>query len=121
MRPVADARDEAVPHRVEMNVIDVACKIGLVADGVLPEPSLPKCIVPVRMAPRRRTRCDHMVAEMSLDPPPAPREIRISRRQGENRMQMIRQDYDGIDRVRAFTPAHAERRAQRADVIDKSR
>ena len=43
VRPVAHARDKAMLDRVEMNGIDVALEIPVIADRVLPKTTLPKC------------------------------------------------------------------------------
>jgi len=58
-------------------------------------------------------------ATLCLVPPPASRKIRIPCRPGKNRVQMFRQDHDGVDRERTFAPTGVERRPQRVDVIDK--
>ncbi len=42
VRPVANTGHESVLYRIEMNVVDMAFEIVFVANGVLPEPSLPK-------------------------------------------------------------------------------
>jgi hypothetical protein len=41
VRPIGDPRDFRVLHRIEVNVIDVAFKVGVVANGVLPKATLP--------------------------------------------------------------------------------
>ena len=41
MRPVADPADETMLHRIEADVVDVARKIIIIADGVLPIVALP--------------------------------------------------------------------------------
>ena len=41
IRPVADPRDEAVLHRVEMAILNMVPKVGVVADHVLPVAALP--------------------------------------------------------------------------------
>ena len=51
MRPVANARYQAVFHRVVMNVIHVPDKIVLVTDGVFPVTSLPKCKFAICVTP----------------------------------------------------------------------
>ena len=48
MGPIAHALHQRMLDRIEMNVIDVPRKISFVADGVLPEPPLPKRQTTVR-------------------------------------------------------------------------
>ena len=102
-----------------MDIVDMPREVAVVVDGVLPKPPLQKCEIAIWPTLEMKARCNQFAAEMSLDPPPAPREIRVSRRQGENRVQMIRQDHDSIDRERTFAPTRPERRAHRVDVIHK--
>jgi hypothetical protein len=62
---------------------------------------------------------DHAGAEVSFNPSPAAGEIRVSLRQSEDCMEMVRQDHDGIDRKGALLPRCAKRRAEHVDMIDK--
>lgn len=39
--PIQDARDFPVLHGIEVNVIDVAFEVGVVANSVLPKATLP--------------------------------------------------------------------------------
>ncbi len=41
VRPVRDARDISVFHRVEVDVVDVTIEVGVIADSVLPIATLP--------------------------------------------------------------------------------
>jgi hypothetical protein len=41
MRPIAGARHQPMSHRVEVNVIDMAREVGIVADRMFPETALP--------------------------------------------------------------------------------
>ncbi len=41
IRPLGDRGDEAVPDRIEMQVIDMAAVIGLISDQVFPITPLP--------------------------------------------------------------------------------
>jgi hypothetical protein len=40
--PIIDAADQPVLDRIEMNVIDVPLKIGIISDCMLPIPPLPQ-------------------------------------------------------------------------------
>jgi hypothetical protein len=57
---------------------------------------------------------------VTFDASPAPSKIRISIRQAYDRMQMIRQNDDRIDRKRAFLPGHAKSFAKCTNVVDKN-
>lgn len=104
-----------------MNVIDVASEIIFVANGMLPEPPLPQRLFAAGVAPAGRIGGDQTAAEIAFDPSPSAGEIRVAGRQGEHRVQAVRQDHDGIDRERAFAPGGTKCRAQNSDVIDKHR
>ena len=45
MRPVTDARDQAVLDRVEMDVVDVPLEVPFIANGVFPEAALPEGVI----------------------------------------------------------------------------
>jgi hypothetical protein len=47
MRPIGYARDVAMLHGVEMNVIDMAFEICLISNGMLPIASLPNAFFPL--------------------------------------------------------------------------
>src|SRR5580700_9272354 len=89
MRPIANAGHDAVFHRIVMDVIDMSLEVLLVADRVFPVSSLPKRKFAVRVAPDFDSRSEQAGTEDSLDSPPPPGEIRVSRRQGQNRMKVI--------------------------------
>ena len=103
-----------------MDVIHVPDKIALVTNRVFPVASLPKRELAIRVPPDSDPRSKQAGAEVSFDPPPAPSEIRISLRQGQDCMKMIREDDDRIDRKGPLLAGHAKRRAKRADMIDQS-
>ncbi len=46
MRPIGDAGDVPVLHRVEMNVIDMALEIRVISDRVFPIAALPNALFP---------------------------------------------------------------------------
>ena len=47
MWPIGYARDMSMFHRIEMNVIDMAFKIGVGANGMLPIAALPDSFFPL--------------------------------------------------------------------------
>ena len=52
MRPIADAGDQAVLDRIDGAILDVAAEILIVADQMLPEPTLPDGAFAARNADR---------------------------------------------------------------------
>jgi hypothetical protein len=56
---------------------------------------------------------------VSLDPPPSTGKVGIGARQGQYGMEMIRKDYDCLDRERALATCHAKGISQSGDMIDK--
>jgi len=58
--------------------------------------------------------------EITLDPPPSARKVSIRRRQGKNRVQVIWQNDDCIDREWSLSTRRPEGIAQVGNVIDKS-
>jgi len=47
-------------HQIEVDVIDVTLEVSVVADCMLPEPSLPdSCFAPLHLAPRLLTRAEN--------------------------------------------------------------
>src|SRR5215510_9510459 len=97
VRPVANASDISVFHRIEMNVIDVTLEVRIVSDCVFPKPSLPDSrFAPLYLAPRPQLRRRQLAGESAFDLAPASRELGIARRQGPNGMEMVRHDADGV-------------------------
>ena len=47
MRPIGYARDVSVLHRIEMNVVDMAFKIRVITNRVLPIATLPDALLPL--------------------------------------------------------------------------
>jgi len=59
IRPVDHARNQTMLERIDMNVVDMAGEVAVVADGVLPEPSLPQAVFADMIVWKRRPRCGH--------------------------------------------------------------
>jgi hypothetical protein len=81
---------------------------------------LPKRKFAIRVAPDGGPRGEQAGAEVSFDAPPAPNEIGVFLRQSENCVKMIRQYHNRINGKGALLPGSAKRRAELADMIDKS-
>jgi hypothetical protein len=87
VRPVANASDITVLHRIEVNVIDVTLEVRIISDCVLPKTSLPDSrFTPPYLAPRPQLRRRQLAGESAFDLAPAFREIGIAGRQGPNGM-----------------------------------
>jgi hypothetical protein len=119
MRPIADARHQAVLHRIEMDIVEVPREILLVADRVLPKPSLPEPVLAFAIAFDRDSASHDLAGEVALDPPPSAGKVEVVRRQSEDCVEVVRQDHDSIDREGAFARGHADGGAKLLDVIDE--
>jgi hypothetical protein len=71
VRPVRDARYQAMLDRIEMDVVDMTREIVAVADRVLPEPPLPQRKIAIAVALQRGPSLDQRAGEMPLDPTPS--------------------------------------------------
>jgi hypothetical protein len=59
-------------HRIEVDVIDVTLEVSVVADGMLPKPSLPDArFAPPRLAPRSQVPRWQSAAKSAFDLAPA--------------------------------------------------
>jgi hypothetical protein len=89
-------------HWVEMNVIDVAREIGIVAKGVLPIAALPNSLfTPGDLAPAPLWILRQAAGEIMFDQAPAPGKIGVVRRQGPNGVHVIGEDANrnGLERI----------------------
>lgn len=102
IRLIQGAGDLAVLTRIVMDIIHMPGEIRRIKDRMLPEPSLPRRTAATIARSEARATCDHGPGENRLDAPPTEREIRVALWKREDRMQMIRQDHDGVDRERAL-------------------
>ena len=66
IRPVLKARYKAVFDGIEMNVVDMARKVVVAADGVFPVSSLPQSEFAIAMTSRAAAGRNHVVAEERL-------------------------------------------------------
>ena len=94
--------------------------VSLIPDQVLSEPALPDAVF-VACHPNggepfllwKRSR------KMALDQPPTGREISIALRQSPDRVQMVRQHDESVDRERQLSPRGCDRTPQKRDVFDQ--
>jgi hypothetical protein len=94
--------------RIVVDVIDMTRQIRLISNGVLPEPSLPEHVLAPMVARDRKSSANHLSREQALDPAPSSGKIPVVFRQREDRVQMIRKNYDGVDREWSFLPCDTE-------------
>jgi hypothetical protein len=72
-----------------MNVVDMARKVVVASDGVLPVSSLPQGEFAIAMASRSARSRDHVIAEERFDKSPWAGIIGVFGRQRPNGMQMV--------------------------------
>jgi hypothetical protein len=83
-------------HRIEVNVIDMARKIGIVAKRVLPVAPLPYSLFASGdFAAASIWITGQAAGEIMLDQAPAPRKVGVVLRERPNRVQVIGQNTDG--------------------------
>jgi hypothetical protein len=104
-------------YGIEVDVIDVAFVIGFVANGVLPEPTLPKGRFSISTASDRRASFRDGGREPAFDQAQSDGEAGIIRRQRHNDVYVIRQHHDRVDGEGMLSPRQPDRRAQGRDVI----
>jgi glutathione S-transferase len=93
MRPIAGAANESMLHGIEMNIIDVSLKVGIVPDRVLPIPPLPQAALALPDLARRVRDIDGQSSrKAALDQAPAQRKIGVIWRKLPDRVNMVRQD-----------------------------
>jgi hypothetical protein len=77
MWPIEPLPHETMLHWIKMDVIDVSREVAFIANGMLPEPPLPKREVTIRPTHQLNSHINQRFAEMTFISPPAPGEIRI--------------------------------------------
>jgi hypothetical protein len=93
MRPIADAADESMFYGIEVNVIDMPLKVGVVPDRVLPIPPLPQSSLALRDLARCAREIDGQSArKAALDQARTQRKIGVIWRKPPDGVNMIRQD-----------------------------
>ena len=96
--PIGGSLDEAVFHRVVVDIVDVVAVVGVVADQVLPIPALPDAALATSLTYGRSMFSDgNLLAESFLDPPPAAGEITVARRERRDAVQVFGQNHPCID------------------------
>jgi hypothetical protein len=105
IRPGARVLRIAVLDRIEMNVLNVPSPVLAIADRVLPIPSLPNAaLAPAQTAVRNGLPSRESTREAALNQGPTDPEITITVGHCPNRMKVIRQYDDGVDRERMLMP-----------------
>jgi hypothetical protein len=88
MRPVDNTRDMSVLDRIEMDIVDMALQIGIIANGVLPIATLPDALLSLARLACGSRQGDKASREAALDQAPAGGKISISFRQCPNRVNV---------------------------------
>jgi hypothetical protein len=113
-------RRKSVLHRVEVDIIHVRGEVVLIADRMLPVPTLPDAglaLAKQGRAPVRRPR--DCAREGRLDRLPSNREVHVARRQGPQAMHMIRQHDPRVYVERVTRPRGSNGTAKGVDLGDK--
>src|SRR5580704_13698453 len=101
-----------------MNVIEVPGEIALIAQGVLPIAPLPYATLTLSQSAFRNPLARRQGTRMhSFDMPPSCCKIGIAFRQRPDRMKMVRQYDDGIDREYMPDACVSKSRSQKIDMI----
>jgi hypothetical protein len=120
MRPPACRPRMTVLDRIEVNVIAMPLEIALIPQGMFPVPPLPDAAFAFPLAAiRYPLACLDATREERLDQAPPRRIVCISRRQGPDSVQMVRQDHDRIERERMARPHIAKSFPQQTDSLRK--
>ena len=117
IRPVFRCCDEAMLHRVPVNVIDMAVEVVGVTDKMFPEAPLPDSALALSAASARVVRTGKRFRKTRFYEPPAHGIIMIVRRQAPDAMEVFRQDADGNGFERMAFRNLAIGRAQGVDVV----
>src|SRR5712671_2285362 len=91
VRPVDNTRDMSVLDRIEVDVVDIALQIGIIANGVLPIATLPDALLSLAHLACGSRQGSKAAREAALDQAPAGGKISVSFR---NRVNVIGQDAD---------------------------
>jgi hypothetical protein len=84
---------------LKWDIIDVTLEVGVVADGMLPKPSLSDSpFAPLQLAPRPQVRRRQLAGKSTFDLAQARGEVGVTGRKCPNRMEMVRQNADGVRR-----------------------
>jgi hypothetical protein len=96
--PSGGSLDQAMLHRVVMDVVDVIAVVGVVPDQVLPIPALPDAAFATPM-PCGRSMFGgwDLFGEGFLDPPPAAGEVAVTGRERRDAVQVLRKNHPCID------------------------
>jgi hypothetical protein len=94
MRPINDARDMSMFHWIEMDVIDMALQIRVIANRVFPIATLPDALFSFASFARRSLPRIKSPRKTTLDQAPSSGEIGFSIRQRPNRVKMVGQNAD---------------------------
>lgn len=111
--PIHRTLNQAVLYRIEMDVVEMAFKIVLFFNRVLPKLRLPNSAPTIIFSSLRDftfgpARRKPTLRELGLNPLPTPRVVRVTARHAPNRMKMVRQQHNraNLKRMRSLTFAN---------------
>ncbi len=79
-------------HRVEVDVVEMAREVVVIADGVFPEPPLPQGVFALCIRLEQRVQSGDLPGEQAFDPTPAAGEIGVALRKGEHCVEVVGED-----------------------------
>src|SRR5581483_4289932 len=122
IRPIRRARCVAVLDRIEVNVIAVGREIPLIANRMFPVTPLPDAAFAFGYAARRTVLpAGDPLRKFRFDQAPAQREVRISRRQRPDAVQVFRENDNRVDRKRMLSRDRAKRGSEEFDLLREQR
>jgi hypothetical protein len=86
--PIDYTRDVAMLHWVEMNVVNMALKIGVIANRMLPISTLPNTLLSLIYLARGSRPWSEAARKPALDQAPARREVGVTLRERPNRVNV---------------------------------
>src|SRR5690349_4051127 len=116
MRPILNARDKAVFHRVYVAIFNMPRVVCFIANEMLPKASLPNAALAARQANGAQPLLFRQrLCKTRLDQAPARRKIGVVRRQRQHGMKMIRENDERVDLERIATACRCDRIAENTD------
>src|SRR6187431_2576526 len=111
MGPIRNPRHISMLDWIDMNVVDVAGQIVLIADRVLPIAPLPDAALTFGSATGRNSLTCKVARKRRFNQPPARWKIPIVLGHRPDRMEMIRQHDQRVDRERMTLASFTNGRA----------
>lgn len=111
--PITHPFDQTMPERIDMNVIHMRTKIGVIANQVFPVAALSYAPLTARHSnPRALLGKRYGLGKGDLDQPPTRRKVGIIGWKLDDAMKMLRQYHPAMDDEGMALPYHPHRLAQ---------